>query len=248
MPENAPPPEARRPGPFGAALGSIRSRIVSGLILALPIAITFGILFWTYYVLKEWFLDPTAKLVNALVADRLTLPSWWVGFVSPLIAAGLVLILLYLLGYFLHSSLHRALDWILLRVPVVTTVYKAVRNVFEALEAQRRGEQFKRVVLVSFPHPGMRSLGMVTRTLADAQTGRPILCVVVLTGVMPPSGFTLFVPEEEVTDIDWSVNQALQAIVSGGITAPGRIQYVRDGHLAPASGPIVDPTGRPAHG
>ena len=61
--------------------------------------------------------------------------------------------------------------------------------------------------------------------LFAGRTGRKIVCVCVLTGVMPPTGFTLFVPEESVTDVSWSLNQALQAIVSGGITAPTTIEY-----------------------
>jgi uncharacterized membrane protein len=62
--------------------------------------------------------------------------------------------------------------------------------------------------------------------------------------VVPPAGFTLYVPEDQVTDVDWSVNQALQAILSGGITTPGVIHYQR-GLKVPPTGPIVDPTGHP---
>jgi uncharacterized membrane protein len=47
----------------------------------------------------------------------------------------------------------------------------------------------------------------------------------VLTGLMPPAGFTLFVPEESVTNIAWSANDTLQAILSGGITAPATIHF-----------------------
>lgn len=81
------------------------------------------------------------------------------------------------------------------------------------------------MVLVEFPNPGMRSLAFVTNTLHDEATGQTILCVCVLTGVMPPAGFTLFVPEENVTDVAWSMNQTLQVILSGGITAPPTISY-----------------------
>jgi uncharacterized membrane protein len=49
---------------------------------------------------------------------------------------------------------------------------------------------------------------------------------------MPPAGFTLFVPEESVTSIAWSVNETLQAILSGGITAPPTIHF-SEGVAAP---------------
>jgi uncharacterized membrane protein len=127
---------------------------------------------------------------------------------------------------------------------VVTTIYKALSNVFQSLgDHWRQGSRFKRVVLIEFPHPGSRALAFVTNSIQDVNTGKTILTVCVLTGVMPPAGFTLFVPEESVIDIDWSVNQTIQAIVSGGITAPAKIHYFTGLPPSVATGPIVDPRG-----
>ena len=107
------------------------------------------------------------------------------------------------------------------------------------------GSGFKRVVLVEFPHPGVRSLGLVTNSLRDVATGRTILTVYIMTGFMPPAGFTLFVPEQAVTNIAWNVNDTLQAIISAGITTPPTIHY-SEGLKTPlptGEGPIVN-----AHG
>jgi uncharacterized membrane protein len=91
----------------------------------------------------------------------------------------------------------------------------------------------------------MRALAFVTNELRDATTDRTILCVCVLTGVVPPAGFTLFVPEESVTDVDWTVNQTLQAILSGGISAPAAVHFFRGLDVSQAAGPIIDPHGHP---
>jgi len=191
-------------------------------------------------------LKPASQVVLYLLRFRqgFDADGVWAHYISPVIAIFLVVGLLYILGLFARSGLRRALDWVLLHLPVVTTIYKALSNVFESLDAQRQGNSFQRVVLVEFPHPGSKALGFVSKTLADASTGRTILCVCVLTGVVPPTGFTLYVPEDQVTDVAWSVNQALQAILSGGITTPGVIHYER-GLPVPPTGPIVDPTGHP---
>ncbi len=226
--------------------GALKSRIVSGLVLALPIALTFWIIYQLYLVLNT-ALNYPAKAVRFLLGLKpagFDPDSAWLQWVSPLIAMILVLSLLYILGLFARSWVSRAIDWTLLRVPVVTTIYRAVRNVFQSLDSQMQGNSFKRVVLVPYPFEGSKVLGFVTKTLSDATTGRPILCVCVLNGVMPPSGFTMFVPEENVTDVDWTVNQALQAIVSGGITIPSVIHY-NQGIEVPPTGPIVDPSGNP---
>ena len=241
------PLTARFPGSgfFRATLGALKSRIVSGLILALPIALTFWIIYQLYLVLNTALIYP-ARVVRYLLGLRpgFDPDSAWLQWVSPLIAMILVLSLLYILGLFARSWVHRAIDWTLLHVPIVTTIYKAIRNVFQSLDNQLQGNSFKRVVLIPYPSEGSKVLGFVTKTLSDATTGQAIACVCVLTGVMPPAGITLFVPEENVIDVDWSVNQALQAIVSGGITIPSVIHYSQ-GIEAPATGPILDRSGHP---
>ncbi|HEV3162926.1 MAG TPA: DUF502 domain-containing protein [Isosphaeraceae bacterium] len=249
----APEPRAaeRKPGepnPVRGLITSIRTRILSGLLLALPIVITLWIIYWLYSTLQGLVLNPLARLINGSVfanRARQELPFWWDNVVAPLTAIVLVLAFLYFLGYLVRTRLARAVDWVLLRVPLVTIVYKAVRNVFQALEDQGQGNRFKRVVLVAFPHPGSRALAFVTKSLQDAETQKTILCVCVLTGVMPPAGFTLFVPEEDVINVDWSVNQTLQTILSGGITAPSSIRYFGPSHAPLTAGPIIDMKGHP---
>ncbi len=237
-------PKLDEVGALRALWYAIRTRILGGLILALPIALTFWIVFWLYTTVMQVVLAPAIWLVNKSLgyyklSDNVT------AALAPVLAFGLVLFALYCLGLFVRSRMHRMVDWVMLHLPVVNTIFKAVNNVFQSLGQQLQGDQaMKRVVLVAFPHPGARSLAFVTNALLDATTGKTILCVCVLTGVMPPAGFTLFVPEEDVTDIDWSVNQTIQAILSGGLTSPASIHYFQ-GLRVPPTGPIVDPAGHP---
>jgi uncharacterized membrane protein len=243
------PPTRDEVGPVRALLVAIRTRIISGLIAALPIALTFWIVYWLYSTLTQVVLRPAIEAVRYVMGNRGLSETFWYSYFAPLIAVVLVLFLLYSLGLFVSLRLLRVVDWVMLHVPVVNTIFKALSNVFEALgkhiQESSRG-QVQRIVLVEFPHPGIRSLAMVTNTLHDATTGRTILCVCVLTGVMPPAGFTLLVPEEQVTNIDWTMNETLQAILSGGITAPGTIHYFQ-GLPAPAGsgGALVDAHGQP---
>jgi uncharacterized membrane protein len=239
-----PAPAAHEPGLFRALVRLVRTRIVSGLLVALPIALTIFIVEYLYATTVV-ILTPVIEGVRYVLGQRGYGETFWYRYFAPVIAVGLVLFFLYTLGMFVRSRVLRAVDWVFLHVPVVGTIFRAVKNVFQSLGRQLEGNVgFKRIVLVEFPHPGMRSLAFVTNTLRDATTDRTILCVCVLTGVMPPAGFTLFVPEEAVTDIDWSMNQALQAILSGGITAPTVIHYVQ-GHRIQPIGPIVDAQGHP---
>ena len=251
MPE---PSDAPLASPFRAVfafpralVGAIRSRIFSGLLLALPIAVTFWIIYQLFATIQGVLLDPIALLFSTLVLRPKPddpLPMWWTRVVAPATAIAIVLAFLYFLGYFVKTRVAWLVDWLMLHLPVVTTVYKAVRNVVGALDERRGASRPQRVVLVPFPHPGMKALAYVTKALHDADSGKTVLAVCVLTGVVPPAGFTLFVPEEEVVDVDWTVNDMLQAILSGGITAPSTIRYhtggptrlIVPGHDAAAEG------------
>jgi uncharacterized membrane protein len=229
LPPTDPTPDR---GLFGEAIAAIRRRIISGLVLALPIAVTFWILYWLYTTFQSVVLRPLTLAVAYLlgVEGVQVRPFWWEKIVAPILAIAFVLIVLYFLGLFFRSRLHRMVDWIMLHVPVVMVIYKTVNNLVETFDPNRgMAAQFKRVVLVEFPQPGMRSVAFVTNAIKDEATGRTILCVCVLTGVVPPTGFTLFVPEESVTDVDWTVNETIQVILTGGLTSPGKIQYFSAG-------------------
>ena len=65
------------------------------------------------------------------------LPYWFETYAAPVIAILLVLLLLYFLGFFVHSRSRLVVDWVLLRVPVMSGVYDGMRNVFQSLERQR---------------------------------------------------------------------------------------------------------------
>ena len=225
-----PRPQGPTPGERGAIrdfFGAIRTRVVSGLILALPIAITFWIVIQLYLTLQAIVIEPTIEIIRWVVGpDRMqVLPAWWRRFVSPVVALGCVLALLYFLGLFVSTRLARFIDWLMSRVPVVTTIYQAVRGVFQSLGNQKGPGRFKRVVSVAYGGPGLRVPGFVTQTMRDVATGRTILSVFVPFAPLPTSGFVLLVAEEDVVDLGWTVNETMQGIVSGGLSMPPTVRF-----------------------
>ena len=230
--------------PFRWLSTLIRNRIFAGLMVALPIAITFWIIWWLYSTLREVVIDPVARLLMKVSATETPAsklpagtPEWFKVYVesqnqtdnfsllAPIFAFIIVILLLYFLGLFFQSRLHKIVDWFLLSVPGVTTIYKAVSNVFSSISQSGENQKFKRVVLVKFPHLGMRVPAFVTSTCIDERTGKKILCVYVPTTPVPTSGYMLMVPEDDVSELMWDMNETLQAIVSGGITVPATVDY-----------------------
>jgi uncharacterized membrane protein len=217
----------------------IRARILGGLLLVLPILITLWVIHWLYSGLEQYVIDPLAQLVLWQAQGRrpeTELPPWFEKYAAPVIALLVVLVLLYCLGFFVRSRLRRAIDWVLLRLPVISIVYNGLRKVIQALERQPGRQRPQRAVLVAFPHPGMRVPAFVTGTCRDVETQKVILCVYVPTTPVPTSGYFLLVPEDEVTELNWTPEQTLQAIISAGLTTPPEVRYFKSGPI-----PGIDP-------
>lgn len=224
-------PAGAAPSGFRSVWHSIRDRILGGLIFVLPILVTIWVVYWLYSCLEKYVIDPLALMVMWKFRGGLPeteLPAWFENYAAPVIGIVIVLLLLYVLGFFVNSWLRQAIDWVLLRVPGVSVVYNGVQKVFQTLQKQSGQKQRpQRVVLVAFPHPGMKVPAFVTSTCRDRDTQKPLLCVYVPTTPVPTSGYFLLVPEEEAVELDWTPEQALQAIISGGLTAPPEVRYFR---------------------
>ena len=206
----------------------IQGRMIGGLLLILPILITLWVIHWLYASLDKYVIDPIALLVLWKVnrgQPNAELPFWFETYAAPVIAIAIVLVLLYALGFLAHTRLRQFIDSVLMRLPVISVVYNGVQNVFQTLDKQRGKHTQQRMVLVAFPNSGMRTIAFVTGTCRDVETQKLIYCVYVPTTPVPTSGYFLLVPEEEVTPLSWTSEQALQAIISGGLTAPAELRY-----------------------
>lgn len=223
-------PTGPAPTVFRRTWHRVRQRILGGLMLVLPILITLWFIHWLYSGLEHSVIDPLAKLILWQVGRRqpdTELPFWFEKFAAPLIAILIVLVVLYVLGFIVHSRLRRVIDSIMLRVPGIAVIYDGLRKVLQFMDKQPGQQRPRRMVLVAFPHPGMKVPGFVTGTCRDVQTQKMILCVYVPTTPVPTSGFFLLVPEEEAIELNWTAEESLQAIISAGLTAPPQVSYFR---------------------
>ena len=250
------PPGGPAPTALRRAWHSVWGQVLSGLLLVLPIVVTLWVVYRLYSTLEYYAIDPLARLMLGLVRSGqpdTKLPPWFENYVAPFLAVVIALALLYCLGFLARSRLRRAVDWVLLRVPVISVVYNGVWQVLQTLDRQRGQPRQQRAVLVPFPHPGMKVPAFVTGSCRDIETGKVILCVYVPTTPVPTSGYYLLVPEEEVTEPSWTPEQTLQAIISGGLTAPPEVRYF-GGRVALESKPAAarsageGPPGHPTDG
>jgi len=154
--------------------------------------------------------------------DVTLLQPWIVGPVFLVFFIGLM----YLLGIVLAAGVGGAFwNWIehgVGRLPVVRAVYNSAKQVTNYVFSDRELD-FTRVVAVEYPCRGVWSLAFVTNdAMADVQTaaGEPMLTILLPTSPVPVSGYTMLVPKSEVLDVDITVEQAVEYIVSCGVVLP----------------------------
>ena len=109
------------------------------------------------------------------------------------------------------------------RIPIVNKVYGSVKQVTDFAFSERELE-FNRVVAIEYPRKGIWSLGFVTGSGLNeiaAAAGEPMLAILMPTSPMPMTGFTVQVPRSQAVDLDLTIDEAIQFIVSCGVVAPG---------------------------
>ncbi|MGD9582485.1 MAG: DUF502 domain-containing protein [Lysobacterales bacterium] len=144
---------------------------------------------------------------------------------------GVLLSVLFILATGLFATRvvgQRAIHWFegwLYRFPLAQTVYGGVKQLLEAIRTTPDGTQ--RVVLIDFPSAEMKTVGLVTRTIKDTLTGEELAAVYVPTTPNPTSGYLEIVPVSRLTPTDWTVDQAMAFIISGGAKSPDTIPFYR---------------------
>jgi uncharacterized membrane protein len=145
--------------------------------------------------------------------------------VIPAFTAVFILIL-YLLGKFMAARIGRffvgIFERVILRLPLIRNVYSSVKQVSDFLFSPREIE-FTRVVAVEYPRMGIWSLGFVTsESMTDirAAANEPMLAVLIPTSPMPVTGYTVNVKKSEALDLDLTIDQACQFIISCGVVVP----------------------------
>jgi uncharacterized membrane protein len=146
----------------------------------------------------------------------------------------LFVLTLYLLGKSVAVGIGRMLvnqfEKLIQRVPLVSNVYSAVKQVTDFVFTESEIE-FNRVVAVQYPRLGIWSVGFVTgESMADIQSSanEPVLSVLMPTSPMPVTGFTITVLKSEAIDLNITIDQAIQFIVSCGVVVPRQQQHTHD--------------------
>ncbi len=198
-------------------MGFIRRYLVAGLLVWLPLVATFFVI----RLLVEWMDQSLLLLPQDYRPENL------LGFTIPGLGVVLSLLILLLTGLVAANLFGRKLvslwELILSRIPLVRSVYSAVKQLVETMFSDS-GQSFRKVLLVEFPRRGLWTLAFQTGSgMKEAQemTGRNLVNVYIPTTPNPTGGYFVMVPREDVRELEMSVDDGLKILLSMGAVAPG---------------------------
>ncbi len=211
------PLSAAKPAP--SVVSRIRNYFLTGLIVAGPVAVTLWLIWW----FVTWVDNLVRPFIPVTYRPETYLPVQIPGL--GLISAFIVLTVLgFLTANLVGSRLVSFGESLLHRMPIVRPIYRTTKQIFETLFSST-GSSFRRVGLVEFPSPGMWSLVFLTQSpSADIAKHLPAsehVSAFLPCTPNPTTGFFFYVPRRDVVDLDITVEQAMQLIMSAGIIQPG---------------------------
>ena len=211
---------------------SLQRLFLTGLLTLLPIWLTWVVVKFVFVLLSGISSPLVAPLSERIAASFPHYLGWikaeWMQNTIALLATLLVILLVGVLSRrVIGQQLLRWFGAIIRRIPLASIIYDGAKKLLDILQTQPGGTQ--RVVLIDFPHRDMKSVGLVTRVIREHGTGRELAAVYVPTTPNPTSGYLEIVPIEQLTPTDWTVDQAMSFIISGGAVAPDSVPYTRAG-------------------
>jgi len=204
---------------FGHLKRHLGNVFFTGLLITLPIALT-------WFILKFLFrnLDALSPVFTDL-AIRLGAPIP-AGYRIPFLGVVMTLLIVYLVGVLTTNIFgHKVVQWgerIVEKIPFVRRIYSGTKQVVVSI-AHADTASFSKVVLIEFPRKGAHAIGFVTsETQGEVQrrTAENVINVFVPTTPNPTSGFLVFTPRSELTDLSMSIEDGVKYVISGGIVDP----------------------------
>ena len=201
----------------------LKAYLFTGILVTAPVGMTF----YLAYKLIFWVDSFVSKLIPPQYKEML-------GDYLPLSIPGLgllVLILfLLLVGMFAAGFMGRFFirlgEWFMARVPLLSSVYSLLKQIFETVFSDKT-QAFKKVVMLEYPRKGIWIIGLVSADLSgEVKNKLPsnMLNVFIPTTPNPTSGFLIFVPKKDTIELDMTVEEAIKFIVSGGLVEPDKMK------------------------
>lgn len=200
-------------------LAGLRASFLTGIVVIAPVGLTI----WLIWSVIGWI----DGVVLPLVPDKFQ-PERYIGI--NLRGLGVIIFLLFtiIMGWIAKGLIGRSLiryaETMVDRMPVIRSIYSGIKQISETVFAQSE-RSFEKACMIQYPRRGIWAIGFISTTAKGevserAETGGKLLSIFVPTTPNPTSGFLLFFPEEDVIELDMSVEDAAKLVISAGLVYP----------------------------
>lgn len=207
---------------------NLKNDLIAGLLVVIPLATTI----WLTITIASWVVNFLTRIPKQLNPFEGLHP-----FLTNLLnlSVGLAVPLLFILfiGLMARNIAGRWLldvgEQVLQAIPLAGSVYKTLKQILETL-LQDSKSKFRRVVMVEYPRPGLWTIAFVTGGVSgqfQSHLPKPMLSLFIPTTPNPTTGWYAMVPEDEVINLQLSVEDAFKVLISAGIVGPTTV--VADG-------------------
>lgn len=214
-------------------LTALRNNFIAGLVVIAPIGMTLWLI-WTVVGWVDAFVWPFVpasyhpeQLLNRLLGRSFAEDNWIEVNVRG-IGVFVFLIFTMLVGWVGKGLIGRSfLRWgesVVSRMPIVRSIYNAVKQIAETVFAQSE-TSFDKACLIEYPRKGIWAIGFVSTStkgeILDKANVGPMTSVFVPTTPNPTSGFLLLFPSADVHELEMTVEDAAKLVISAGLVYPG---------------------------
>jgi uncharacterized membrane protein len=195
----------------------LRTRFISGLLVVVPLILTF--------ILLQALVESIDGLLRPLVIKLLGH-----SYDFPFIGVIATIVLIILSGIFtanvIGGRLLRLWERLILKIPLVRFVYSSVKQLVQAL-TMPQNKSFKSVVMVEYPRKGVYVLGFLANQAEFVASDKQqrLLSVFIPSTPTPISGFVALFPESDITYLNMTIEEGIKFFVSGSIISPEKIYF-----------------------
>lgn len=191
-------------------LHTIRVHFVSGVLVVVPIILT--------YIVLKFLFEAIDGILQPILFKVLGYYVYGLGVLTTLL---LIILAGILTRNFVGARLYGVGERVLIKMPIIRPVYSAAKQLLEAVTLPSMNS-FKEVAMVEYPRKGAWAIGFISNRINCYMNGTATLCasVFIPSTPTPISGMVVLFPDDEVIPVEMTIEEGVKFLVSGGVASP----------------------------
>lgn len=197
----------------------VRKSFISGLLVILPVWLTIFIILILFKWISSLSMPILSPFLNIFTSD-----SQWVEVLAKIASFFLTLIIIFFVGFFTNiwfgKKLYNFFENLFIKLPLIGSIYSALKKLFSffAKGDDDTTQKFQKVVFI--PFPTKETYCVAFSTGEKIINGQKYISTFMPTTPNPTTGFLMLVKEEDIIESEYTVEEAIQYIISAGIVQP----------------------------